>query len=1184
MIARADPIDIGVFVTSLLVILVVGLRYGRSVRTLQDYALGGQRFTTAALTATIVATWITGNFLTRRIGDIYCDGLQAVVLYLCDVGTLVITGWILAIRMSPFLGSATIAEAMGNIYGRPVRFITAIFGLLISVGLIALQFRTGEKIFSALLGWHSLHTQVAIGGIIIVYSAFGGIRAITFTDVVQFFTFGTLIPILALIIWNNTQGRGMGAVITMFQTTPEFNTREWLNLPTKKWELLTAMPLYLIPALTPPIFQRITMAKSVYQARRAFLCASLIYLPLLLAIIWIAVLIRAECSDLALDDVFPYIVGRYVSTGVAGLLLAGLMAMIMSTADSNLNAAAVIFANDIVLPIVKKWRSVFPEAWQRDRYQLSVARVGSILIGLLALLFALNPDNHLYSKVVLGAWSYYMPVVSVPLLLAIGGFRSTTLPTLVGMIMGFITVLVWGYLFVPVDAVKTMIYRMYGASGMLANLLGLLGAHYLLGAPGGWQPLAPDSPLVLERAARRKAWQRHVQAIRNFRLYPYLQQNLPTKDSFYFFFGLYAIASTYTALYTIGTDIHMAYRGLNVAVYFIVSPIITACLTVPLWPSALKKHRFVAFLWPLSVGSVLFFANTLLLILSHFHHMQMMVIRINLLIAVLLLQWPLALFLAFAGIVLAAAFFQYYTGLALPLSELNAMQFKVMHGLLLFTSVLIVLFKGRQAYNALILQKTIAEITNKETAEELLSVVQDKARFLQAFRKAGGPALTRIALLSREIQELLQQFNLPQSVKQKVDEFNEQLAPIAIQLDRLDHRVASYLRLEVATTSVDAMLTALRDRLYVKGLAKGTRIEKVTKLTNLRCDIERIKTLIVNSVNFLRNVVGEEQPILISLEDTQLGYPRPSVNRDYVKKIASLRFTATTEQKSPQPAQYYLAHIHGASLHVPQDAQELPLAMNKKIVEAHYGYASTAVVDNAWTLVYVIPADLREVRSEDMDDASMELGTELMRADDTYPGAQEQEQTFLLDVEKKTKVDLDLVRKAIEIIKHYHGAHTRKSGEPFYLHPLAVAHIVLDYNQEEATILGALLHDTVEDTPMLLENIEIMFNKEVARIVDGVTRLDSYKETFYKLKLSTHENIRKLLEVPDRRALYVKIADRMHNIRTIQAKSYESQRKTAEETLLFFVPLSEGLGLADAAQEFKRHCFAVLNNAPTSSR
>ena len=179
---------------------------------------------------------------------------------------------------------------------------------------------------------------------------------------------------------------------------------------------------------------------------------------------------------------------------------------------------------------------------------------------------------------------------------------------------------------------------------------------------------------------------------------------------------------------------------------------------------------------------------------------------------------------------------------------------------------------------------------------------------------------------------------------------------------------------------------------------------------------------------------------------------------------------------------------------------------------------------------------------------------------------------------------ISLVRKAIDLIKDYHGPVLRKSGEPFYLHPIAVAQIVLDYNQEEATILAALLHDTVEDTALLLGDVEAVFGKETAGIVDTVTHLESHKDSFYKVKLSAEENIMMLSETGDDRAIYVKIADRMHNMRTIEGKSPESQMRIAKETLQYFVPQAQRLALHEAAQELKERSWQVLTRHKQSIR
>ena len=764
-----------------------------------------------------------------------------------------------------------------------------------------------------------------------------------------------------------------------------------------------------------------------------------------------------------------------------------------------------------------------------------------------------------------------MPVVTVPLVMAIFGFRSSARAAFIGMILGFTAALVWKLFLEDHTDINSI------TPGMLANLLGLMGSHYLLKEKGGWQQLAPDSPLALERVARRQAWQWRFQAIKNFKLYPYLQQNLPTQEGFYFFFGLYTMAATYAAFYTIGDADVKAYQGIYEGIYRTVLLATTAFLTFPIWPPTVKSKAFITFFWPLGIGAILFFAGTLLVIMSHFHHMQVMVMMLNFLVAVLLLRWPLALFLAFMGTALAVFFFKHYTGDLLPLSAVGSLQFKIMYGLLLFTSFLIALFKGKQTYRQLEVRSEHLITAHRETTEELFVSFRDKAKFVKAFRAAGAPALTQLASLSSELRAEVQRLNLPQSVIEKVKVINEQLAPIAIQLDRLDHRAVGYLRLEVTTIPIDTLLSDVQGHLHVQNIDQHVRFRKLATQVTLQCDVAKIKTLLIRSISFLRTVTGAESSILLSVEDTQLVYPLPSVKLGYSKKVAALRLSITTATAPPQLLSCYTARLNATSTPV-KAAQELPIVSNKRIVEAHYGYETTIMQQESSTLLYVIPVKLREVRGKDTDNSCMELGADLSRADDTYPGAKEQESIFLEIVEQRTQADRSLVHKAMEMIKVLHGPVRRKSGEPFYLHPLAVAQIVLDYNQDEATMFGALLHDTVEDTPMLLENIEAMFGKEVAQIVDGVTHLESNQATFYKVQLSAHENIRKLLEVKDKRVLYIKIADRMHNMRTLEAKPYESQHRTAEETLLFYVPLAEKLGLMEAAEELKRRSFEVLHS------
>jgi HD domain len=466
-------------------------------------------------------------------------------------------------------------------------------------------------------------------------------------------------------------------------------------------------------------------------------------------------------------------------------------------------------------------------------------------------------------------------------------------------------------------------------------------------------------------------------------------------------------------------------------------------------------------------------------------------------------------------------------------------------------------------------------IDNQETQEDLREATEEKFRFVGVLKKAGIEQLGSVAQLSKRLLALSKKGGNNKEVATLAQQLTDQLMPMALSMDRFAHRTTGFLLLDgVETIPLDSFLQALQQALHAKG--HRPMIEVRTQHKTLQCDVEKLKKVVLNSVAFIHSVTGEDALVLLGVEDTQLGYDMDSVSPDHIKKIEALRFAITTARTLPKLAALYMSQIGEESRMQPEAPTNLPLLANERIVKAHYGYSSTIGMDHGVTLVYVIPVNVREVRSKDMDTPQMQLGASWPRADDTYPGAQEQEKAFLQAVQERSNADLNLVKKAINLIKDYHGPTMRESGEPFYLHPMAVAQIVLDYNQEEATLLGALLHDTVEDTPLTLEQIALLFDQEVSTIVQGVTHMESNKDTNYKVLLSHPENIHRLLEAEDKRVLYVKLADRMHNLRTLQAKPYESQRRTAEETLLFFVHLAQYLHLSEVAEELKHRSFDFL--------
>ncbi|MCL2784068.1 MAG: bifunctional (p)ppGpp synthetase/guanosine-3',5'-bis(diphosphate) 3'-pyrophosphohydrolase [Propionibacteriaceae bacterium] len=163
---------------------------------------------------------------------------------------------------------------------------------------------------------------------------------------------------------------------------------------------------------------------------------------------------------------------------------------------------------------------------------------------------------------------------------------------------------------------------------------------------------------------------------------------------------------------------------------------------------------------------------------------------------------------------------------------------------------------------------------------------------------------------------------------------------------------------------------------------------------------------------------------------------------------------------------------------------------------------------------------------------------------------------------------------AFEVAKRWHEGQTRTSGEPYITHPLAVAKIVADLGMNEPTIVAALLHDTVEDTDYTLEAMTNDFSAEVAQMVDGVTKLDrSLYGDFAKA-----ETIRKIIVAmfQDIRVVVIKLADRLHNMRTISSLSPDKQNRVAKETLEIYAPLAHRLGMNMVKWELEDLAFAAL--------
>ncbi len=422
----AETIVIGYLVG----VLAIGICAGRHIRTLSDYAVAGRSYGAIVIFATLAASFIGGGFSIGNAERVFRVGIVNIVaLWGFSLKEILVARYI-APRMARYGRAISVGDIMEVHYGKTAKVFTGLFGFILCAGILGAQVGAIGYVFHLFLGIDRLWGILLGCGIVIAYATIGGMRSVIWTDVIQFATLAVGIP---LTLYFGV--REAGGLVAIREALPTGH----LALPTEPAALAALMSLFLTfllgETLVPPYVQRLLIGRDAKQVSRGTFYSGLFSAPFFAITGLIGIVALALDPRLDPNLAMPYVIRQALPPVLQGVVIAAVIAIIMSSADSFLNAAAISIANDVVGPLR---RSPLPA-----RTQLALARAATLVVGVLAVVFAVSIESVL--GILIYAYNFWAPTILVPLALAILGVRVSPRRFLGGAAAGIVAAIVWSY-------------------------------------------------------------------------------------------------------------------------------------------------------------------------------------------------------------------------------------------------------------------------------------------------------------------------------------------------------------------------------------------------------------------------------------------------------------------------------------------------------------------------------------------------------------------------------------------------------------------------------------------------------------------------------------------------------------------------------------------------------------------
>ncbi|SDR33292.1 sodium:solute symporter family protein [Pseudovibrio sp. Tun.PSC04-5.I4] len=421
-------IDMFIVAGYLVAILIVGLWGGRVQKGLKDYATAGREFGSLVIFATMSASFIGGGFSTGNAEKVFIYGIANIVALWGFSFKEILVAVYIAPKMDVFPSAVSVGDVMSAAYGKVARIITGVCGVMLCCGIVGAQVGAIGVVFNVFFGLDRYWGIVIGCGTVIIYTTLGGMRAVVYTDVVQFVILAIGMPLVLIFgVYH------VGGLEALYNAVPA----DRLTLPGPDFGWIGLIGLILVfmfgETLVPPYMQRLLAGKTAKAAARGTLYSGLFSFLFFAITGAIGLVALAMAPDLNPNNAMPYVIMMVLPPVLKGLVFSGVIAIVMSSADSYLNSASIAFVNDIVLPL--RSRAI------KEETLLFIAKIVTLCVGLLSILFAVSIESIL--DILIYAYNYWAPILLVPLVSAIYGLRKGTVPFLGGAVAGVLVTLLW---------------------------------------------------------------------------------------------------------------------------------------------------------------------------------------------------------------------------------------------------------------------------------------------------------------------------------------------------------------------------------------------------------------------------------------------------------------------------------------------------------------------------------------------------------------------------------------------------------------------------------------------------------------------------------------------------------------------------------------------------------------------